>query len=274
VPASPPRIHCIPATAAPVAAVLRRGPSAWSHVGRWDLAAPRYEPGAWLRGRIFPRRSDLSPDGRHLCAFVHKPNATSEHGDTYVAVSELPGLTALHAFGTCGTWTRGYRFVGKGAAGADAPELADLPIPWDLRPVAAEQFAAERRRGWEEAPDSPPRVRGDVWDERRNARMQRRQPGGELVLRVESLGHAGGELGVELAVDGLRVRYFLEGPRDLEPLDGLQWADWDARGRLLAATRDGRLQIRTPGDGATVFDADLAALAPDPAPPPGAARRA
>src|SRR5262245_48312523 len=35
---SAPRIFCIPATRAPIVAVLRRGPSAWSHLGKWDLA--------------------------------------------------------------------------------------------------------------------------------------------------------------------------------------------------------------------------------------------
>lgn len=101
---TPPRLYCIPATRAPVVAVLRRGPSDWAHVGRWDLSEGRYEPGAWLKARIFPRRSDLSPDGRYLSYFAHDPRADWEHGEAYVAVSKLPWLTALHAFGTCGTW--------------------------------------------------------------------------------------------------------------------------------------------------------------------------
>lgn len=257
-------------------AVFRRGPTAWSHVGRWDLAEGRYEPGAWLRGRIFPRRSDLSPDGRLLCYFAHKPTATWEHGEAYVAVSRLPWLTALDAFPTCGTWTRGYHFT-------EDP-------PYGLHPTPAVQFANERRRGWEEAPDSPERDPADTWDERRNARMRKRQPGGDRLLCVESLGWAGGEFGVDQAVDGLRVRYRLErtgdrGRRDdvapldgFEPLDDLQWADWDPQGRLLAATRDGRLQVRdldaraasTAGVGGhddrptILFEEDLSGLEPDP----------
>ncbi len=269
------RIYCIPALEAPVVAVLLRGPSAWAHVGRWDLAQRRYEPGAWLRGRIFPRRSDVSPDGRYLCAFVHKPNARWEHGDTYVAVSKLPWLVALHAFGTCGTWTRGYAFeAGGGDAGDDAPELR-LPIRLRLRAIPVVQFANERRRGWEEAPDSPPRDPKDAWDERRNARLLKPRPGGGAALHVESLGWAGGEFGVEQAVDGLRVRYALERGGCREPLDDLQWADWDREGRLLAATRDGRLVVRGIDGGRfeTLFEHDLSQPAPQPAPAPEAARR-
>jgi hypothetical protein len=267
-----PRIYCIPATDAPVVAVLRRGPSRWSHVGRWDLASGRYEPGAWLAGRIFPRRSDLSPDGRYLCYFAQKPTAGWEHGDTYVAISKLPWLTALHAFGTCGTWTRGYCFAPRGDGDESA---AALPIDSGLRSIPAWQFATERRRGWIESPDSPQRHPEDMWDQRRNARMQKRQPGGLHVLHVESVGHAGGEFGKDLAVDGLRVRYALEGDRDIDPLPDLQWADWDAQGRLLAATRTGCLQIRRLVDRGPVcdFEADLTHLEPDPQPAPDWAGR-
>jgi hypothetical protein len=177
--ASRPRIYCIPATEAPVVAVFRRGPSRWAHVGRWDLESRKYEAGAWLSGRIFPRRSDLSPDGRLLCYFAHKPGASWEHGEAYVALSRLPWLTALHAFATCGTWTRGY-------------------------------------------------------------------------------------YGVDQAVDGLRVIYSLEREGRLEMLDDLQWADWDREGRLLAATRSGRIQIHALAGARSdvLFDEDLSRLEP------------
>ena len=268
-----PRLYCIPATAAPVVAVFRRGPTTWSHVGRWDLPTLSYTPGAWLRGRLFPRRSDLSPDGRYLCYFAHKPTATWEHGDAYVAISRLPWLTALHAFGTCGTWTRGFHFTPEGRG--DANEETKLPIPYDLRSNSVVQFDTERRRGWEEAPDSPPRVAGDAWDTRRNARIQKRQPGGERLLCVESVGVAGGEFGEEQAVDGMRVRYSLAGEGDLQLLDDLQWADWDGEGRLIAATRAGALQMRVVAEGGmeVVYEEDLSALTPAPEPSPDWAQR-
>jgi hypothetical protein len=265
-----PRIYCIPATDAPIVAVFRRGPTYWSHVGRWNLAQRRYESGAWLGGRIFPRRSDVSPDGRWLCYFAHKPNATWDHGEAYVAVSKLPWLTALHAFATCGTWTRGYHFTQDSRLIKDA-EGSALPIPFGLKSSSAEQFATERRRGWDEAPDSPPRSPADAWDQNRHARMQKRQPGGERLLRVESLGWAGGEFGVEQAVDGMRVLYSLETDGDPRLLDDLQWADWDPQGRLLVATRSGMLEIRDlKADHFDVlFEEDLSRLQPNPAPAPG-----
>jgi hypothetical protein len=268
-----PRIYCIPATEAPVVAVFRRGPTGWSHVGRWDLAKGRYEPGAWLAGRIFPRRSDLSPDGRLLCYFAHKPSATWEHGEAYVAISKLPWLKALHAFATCGTWTRGFYFSED--AGCDNPDDAKLPIPYGLRSIPVIQFANERRRGWAEAPDSPLRVSGDVWDQHRNARLQKYQPGGNRLLRVESLGWAGGEFGVGQAVDGLRVRYSLKSDGDFEFLDDFQWADWDTEGKLLVATRSGKLQVRSlrAGRTETLFEEDLSLLEPIPSRAPAWAER-
>lgn len=264
----PPRIYCIPASRAPVVAVFRRGPTDWSQLGRWDLARMSYEPGAWLAGRIFPRRSDLSPDGRYLCYFAHKPSARWAHGDAYVAVSKLPWLTALHAFGTCGTWTRGYYFTEDG--GCDGGGEAKLPILWGLRATPVVQFANELRRGWSEAPDSPARDPRDAWDEQRNARIQKRQPDGVRLLCVESRGHAGGEFGVAQAVDGLRVGYWLETDGEASPLDELQWADWDSQGRLLVATRAGRLQQWDLSDGEVrvLFDEDLSLAGPDPAPAP------
>ncbi len=267
-----PRIYCIPATDAPVVAVLRRGPSDWFHVGRWDLARERFDGGAWFAGRIFPRRSALSPDGRFLCYFAHKPGSSWEHGEAYVAVSKLPWLSALHAFGTCGTWTRGFYFTEDG--GCDIPEAEGLPIAYGLRSIPAVQFANERRRGWEEAPDSPPRRPDDVWDQHRNARLRKRQPGAERVLCVESVGAAGGEFGTDQAVDGLLGRYAIEANGDVELLDDLQWADWSRDGRLLVATRSGRIQIwKLEDDRRRVdFDFDLSTLEPDPVAPPGDAR--
>lgn len=254
-------------------AVFRRGPTAWANVGRWDLANRRYESGAWLNGRIYPRRSDLSSDGRFLCYFAHQPKAAWEHGEAYVALSKLPWLTALHAFGTSGTWTRGYYFTED--KDCEIPGDTRIPIPYGLRCIPVVQFAIERRRGWEETTDSPQRDPRDTWDVGRNARIQKYQPGGDRLLCVESVGFAGGEFGVDQAIDGLRVNYWLEMGGEIELLDHLQWADWDREGQLLVATRSGKLQLwRFDGDDSKVlYEEDLTRFEPNPASPPAWAQR-
>ena len=54
-----------------------------------------------------------------------------------------------------------------------------------------------------------------------------------------------------------------------QDLDDVSWADWDSRGRLLVATRDARIQIRSvDGGDEVVFEHDLKEYAPDPQPAP------
>jgi hypothetical protein len=58
-------------------------------------------------------------------------------------------------------------------------------------------------------------------------------------------------------------------------LEDAQWADWDAEGRLLVATTDGKLQIREfSGHRMCVrSEVDLSALSPEPTAPPDEAYR-
>ncbi|MCH8620434.1 hypothetical protein [Undibacterium sp. TS12] len=67
-----PRLFAIFAREAPVAAIFARGPTSWFHVIRWDTRHDSFESGAWIRGRIYPERCDLSPDGELLLYFVHQ----------------------------------------------------------------------------------------------------------------------------------------------------------------------------------------------------------
>ena len=190
--APPARLFGIPATRAPIVAVLRRGPSAWSHVGRWDVGRGRYEPGAWIRANLYPQRCDLSPDGRWLCYFTLKMPGRWKAGATYVALSRLPWLTALAAWATHGTWTRGAHFV-------DDPRVWEVgePDEGDASPCRGKfglavtrpaTFAVERRRGWTETAGTPPRNERDVWDERRGSSVVMEKPrprfAGYLRLRV------------------------------------------------------------------------------------------
>lgn len=272
--AEPPRIFCIPASDAPVLAVIRRGPTEWAHVGRWDVERDEYQPGSWFRGRIYPQRCDLSPDGRWFCYFTLNgkvPGTGTEkwpHGSTYVAISRLPWLTALTAWGTCGTWTRGMHFrAPHGRLGV--PYGEGKRNKFGLEYTTPATFQVERRRGWTETADTPARDANDAWDERRCDHVVMEKP------------RPGGRDGEYLRVQG-QFAAFREGPWLTRPptkvtdyhvgstlLADVQWADWDARGRLLVATKDARLQIRDGDDGTTVqWEHDLAPMRPESEVPP------
>jgi hypothetical protein len=278
-PASP-RVFCIPAARAPIVAVLRRGPSAWSHLGRWDLARLVYEPGAWIRGNLYPQRCDLSPDGRWFCYFTLKGSARWRAGATYVAVSRLPWLAALAAWRTCGTWTRGLHFmedrdvwqVGPPDEGDAGPCRRRFGIAF-TKPAS---FAVERRRGWTETADSPPRHPGDMWDEKRAAdlKMEKARPGSEGATRLTVQGYFAA-FRESLPAWPKPVRYEIVGAGRPLWLQDAQWADWDQQGRLLVATNDGRLQVRDYSDKgpAVVSEVALGHLAPSPSPAPMEAHR-
>ena len=70
-------------------------------------------------------------------------------------------------------------------------------------------------------------------------------------------------------------QYSLEADGELTILDDLQWADWDRGGRLLAATRTGKLQVRQVSfrRGQILFEQDLSQLDPRPVPAPDWAAR-
>jgi hypothetical protein len=272
-----PRLFGIPARDAAVVAVLRRGPSAWSHLGRWDLADGSYEPGSWIRANLYPQRCDLSPDGRWFAYLTSAGRGDWDAGSTYLAISRLPWLTALAAWGTCGTWTRGVHFVDdpdvQELGPADEGDTAELTRRYGLAFNPAVTFAVERRRDWVEAAGSPPRADDDVWDEQRGDRVVVEKacpadPASVLSARGRFAAFREGPHPGEPRVTDYRLA---RDGREV-PLDHVQWADWAADGRLLVATTDGRLQIRSPTGDAVVHEVDLSPLRPDPQRSPAMAR--
>jgi len=86
------RLHVLLAKNADIGIVFRRGPAAWWHILKWDLANFAIEHGAWLKGTLYPTRSAVSHDGKVIAYFAM-------HGswDTYLALSKPPWLKALCA---------------------------------------------------------------------------------------------------------------------------------------------------------------------------------
>ncbi|WP_051711609.1 hypothetical protein [Andreprevotia chitinilytica] len=96
------------ASQAPVAVLLRREPTGWAQMIKWNTANDTFECGQWFRGRIYADMSDLSDDGELLLYVARKGGARTlaEVGsDTWTALSRPPFFTALALWphdGLCG----------------------------------------------------------------------------------------------------------------------------------------------------------------------------
>ncbi len=234
-----PRLYCIPDLSVRVAAVLERRPKKWWRVGRWDLISGAYTPGAWFRGSLYPQRCDLSPGGRWFLYFALKSGSDWPAGETYTAVSRLPWLRALAAWREMGTWSRGAQFAHPGQWEVGEPTVGDAARLRALSGVQwtePAQFAVERRRGWIESADTPPRDPNDIWDERRTVVMEKARPGvgRELTLSVRGRFEAFRESPDSHPPSP--VPYRLHSKRQVKELPGVQWADWTATGHLATAT--------------------------------------
>jgi hypothetical protein len=108
------RLHVVLAREAPVAVILRRGPSAWYQVILWHTDRDRFEDGAWFKGRLYEERCDLSPDGQLFLYFaLQGARWRTSYKGTWTAVSRPPWLHALVLWPQGDTWGGGGRFIGK-----------------------------------------------------------------------------------------------------------------------------------------------------------------
>ncbi|MGH6951717.1 MAG: hypothetical protein ACREH4_12650 [Vitreimonas sp.] len=110
-----PRLHVILARGADTAVVFRRGPSKRVATFSWDRANDVVQLGQWLKGRIYERRSDLSPDGRHLIYFAFNGKHRTETRGSWTAVSRAPYLHALDLYAKGDCWEGGGLFPTSGS---------------------------------------------------------------------------------------------------------------------------------------------------------------
>jgi len=137
----------IPARDVPIAAVLRRGPSRWYQLIRWDMDTDAFDDGAWFKGRIYEDRCDLSPDGELFVYFCHGGRTRPGYKDSWTAVSRLPWLSALALWPSGTTYGGGGRFVDDRKlvlrnGTYDAPHPDHLPHGLELVPGHAELRAS------------------------------------------------------------------------------------------------------------------------------------
>ena len=104
------RVEAILARNAATGVIFRRGPSRFVRMLRWNLRNDRIEGGQWIEARVHVDRSDISPDGELVAAFVasyrRKPG-------TWTAISRPPFFTAL------AVWPKGDTWGGGGLFGSD-----------------------------------------------------------------------------------------------------------------------------------------------------------
>ncbi|MEH2559910.1 hypothetical protein V1286_007439 [Bradyrhizobium algeriense] len=106
---TPPRLFVIFAKSAHEAVIFRRGPARWCHVIRWNTQNDTFYSGAWFKGRIYPEKCDLSPDGELLLYFAHQGSRLrTSYTDAWTAISRTPWLTAI------GLWPQGTTCGGGG----------------------------------------------------------------------------------------------------------------------------------------------------------------
>ncbi len=111
--AIPARIHVLLARNASTGVVIRRGPSKRVCTIGWHRRTDEFKVGQWLKGRIYERRSDLSPDGKYLIYFAMNGAWKSETQGSWTAISRAPYLKAV------GLWAKGDCWHGGGLFTAD-----------------------------------------------------------------------------------------------------------------------------------------------------------
>lgn len=106
----PARLHVLLARDSKAAVVIRRGPTRHTAVIGWDRKTDKFKLGQWLYGRIYERRADLSPDGKHLIYFAMNGRWDSSVKGSWSAISRAPYLKAISLFPKGDCWHGGGLF--------------------------------------------------------------------------------------------------------------------------------------------------------------------
>jgi hypothetical protein len=160
----PPRLHVVLARTGGMAVVFRRGPSRQVASFLWDRDGDRFALGQWLKGRIYERRADLAPDGRHLIYFAMNGKWQGGAKGSWTAVSRAPWLKALDLYPKGDCWEGGGLFLSNdtywlndrcfqpGAVLRKSPDLVRSEGYWPQASYGAEDtgvyYVRLQRDGW------------------------------------------------------------------------------------------------------------------------------
>jgi len=250
---NPCRLSVFLAHDAPRGVVLRRGPSAWAQLTLWQRDRDTFTHGQWLRGRVYERRCDLSPNGELFVYFAAKQSArqrATDIGEAWTAISRPPYFSALGLWPNLGTWYGGGVF--KTDRDVELDTACSLEPHADHRPQRLRiTHVAAATAPWEQ------RLLRDGWQlvERGFDPRTHRRVGAREIWRKA---HPTRPLALCREIEDADFRryggwfaeiFWLETDDELIPLDGVSWAEWDSWDRL-ALVRAGALYAATVADGA------------------------
>jgi hypothetical protein len=275
---APCRLFVYLAREAPIAVVLRRGPSDWTQLSLWHTDTDAIEAGQWLKGRVYERRCDVSAGGSLFAAFVRQSGAARpgqpKGADTWVAVSRPPYFTALALWFIGGTYHTGAFFPDRDSLWTGfqdaAPDIGEVPS-WLKLTAPSNIPYVDRSQEWTDRTVHFNRLLRDGWqrldDDVYRTKWQHRHPSRPQTLlmtqQFESFQEYGGPYVTEYELRD-------DTDRTTQSLGWASWAGWDQQGRLVLS-QDGRLLAWSAAAGFSEI-ADLNDAAPDPQPSPAWAR--
>jgi hypothetical protein len=246
-PRVPARVHILLARRAATAIVIRRGPSKVVCTMSWDRRKDTFAMGQWLKGRIYERRCDLSPDGRHFIYFAMNGKWTkSDAKGSWSAISKAPYLKALGLWANGSCWNGGGMFLGDREYWLNAFPFGHVEVRAPRGLTRHEAFPFTQSFGGECPGVYYHRLQRDGWS---LIRHERRGEGGVSVFEksldhgwvLEKQAHATIHHAVGRGVYFDTHRLYNPRRRATHVLPDAEWADWEAKQTRLVWVRDGVL---------------------------------
>ncbi len=248
-PLPPCRLYVILAREAPIGVIFRRGPAKRVQLLHWNTDTDTFTPGQWLHGRIYEKRSDLSPNGKLLVYAARKEQAYTRRDEPYrpawTAISKPPYVTALALWLDSISFGGGLFFsdtkVWLNHDGHPEPHPGHVPqgiYAYNSASDVSEEVLLNRRLerdGW--------RHIQELQGEQAPSIHEKPYPDHNVTLVMTT------------ARSGYKTQYrysVRQSDGQIFYLNDAEWADWDKRGRLVFA-QDGR-----------IFAQDAAAIGQEP----------
>ena len=107
------RVHVILSRDGKTGIAVRRGPTKQVCTVGWDRQTDEFTLGQWLKGRIYERRCDLSPDGKYFIYFAMNGRWSTDVMGSWSAISRAPYLKAISLWPKGDCWNGGGLFTSE-----------------------------------------------------------------------------------------------------------------------------------------------------------------